>query len=52
MGVAFAKTSPKLTAAFNRYLAQCKKDGVYLKLVRKYYPAVFEYYEGFFAGER
>jgi len=52
MGVAFAKTSPKLTAVFNRYLAQCKKDGVYLKLVRKYYPAVFEYYEGFFAGDR
>jgi len=52
MGVAFAKTSPKLSAAFDRFLEQCKKKGIYLKLVQKYYPAVFEYYEGFFAGDR
>ncbi len=48
MGIAFAKTSPKLLAACNQYLEQCRKDGSYLALVRKYYPAVFEYYKGFF----
>jgi ABC-type amino acid transport substrate-binding protein len=48
MGVAFAKSSPKLLAACNQYLEQCRKDGSYLALVRKYYAAVFEYYKGFF----
>jgi len=48
MGIAFAKTSPELLAACNQYLDQCRKDGSYLALVQKYYPAVFEYYKGFF----
>ncbi len=52
MGVAFAKTSPKLLEACNRFLEMSSADGFYLELVRKYYPAVFEYYRDFFAGDR
>ncbi|MCK4660240.1 MAG: transporter substrate-binding domain-containing protein [Phycisphaerae bacterium] len=51
MGCGFAKTSPQLRQAFNRFLDQCKKDGTYLRLVRKYYPAVFAYYPEFFKGQ-
>ena len=48
MGCAFAKTSPQLRDAFNRFFEQRKKDGTYLRLVKKYYPAVFRYYPAFF----
>lgn len=48
MGFAFAKTSPELLKAFNRFLGQCKKDGTYIEIVKKYYPAVFKYYPEFF----
>jgi len=48
MGCGFARTSPLLREAFNRFLEQCKADGTYLQLIRKYYPAVFSYYPGFF----
>lgn len=48
MGAGFAKTSPELREAFNRFLAKCKQDGAYMRLVKKYYPAVFDYYPGFF----
>lgn len=48
MGCAFAKTSPRLREAFNRFLEQCKKNGTYVRLVRKYYPSVFDYYPEFF----
>ncbi len=50
MGCAFRKDSIKLREAFNAFLEQCKKDGTYLHLVQKYYPAVFDYYKEFFAG--
>ena len=49
MGAAFRKDSPELRAAFNLFFEQCKKDGTYLSLVRKYYPDVFTYYPEFFA---
>lgn len=49
MGCAFAKSSPQLRKAFNGFLAQCKKDGTYQRLVRKYYPTVFEFYPEFFS---
>jgi ABC-type amino acid transport substrate-binding protein len=49
MASGFRKTSPKLRAAFNAFLAQSKQDGTYLRLVRKYYPDVFEYFSAFFA---
>jgi ABC-type amino acid transport substrate-binding protein len=48
MGTAFPKHSPELREAFNRFLAKCKEDGTYLRLVKKYYPAVFDFYPGFF----
>ena len=48
MGLAFAKTTPRLREAFNRFFEECKKDGTYPRLVKKYYPAVFSYYPEFF----
>ncbi len=48
MGFAFAKTSPRSLDAFNRFFKECKNNGTYLRLVRKYYPAVFTYYPEFF----
>jgi len=48
MGVAFAKTAPLLRAEFNQFLSGIKKDGTFNKLVKKYYPAVFDYYPYFF----
>jgi ABC-type amino acid transport substrate-binding protein len=51
MGVGFPQSSPRLKAAFNDFLEHCKKDGTYLALVKKYYPAVFGYYPDFFKAE-
>jgi ABC-type amino acid transport substrate-binding protein len=48
MGVAFAKTSPGLREAFNRFFDKCKADGTYQRLLKKYYPGVFIYYPAFF----
>ncbi len=48
MATAFRKDAPQLREAFNAFLDQCKKDGTYLRLVEKYYPAVFDYYADFF----
>jgi ABC-type amino acid transport substrate-binding protein len=48
MGCGFAKTSPQLRDAYNLFIEQCKKDGTYLGLFKKYYPAVFSYYADFF----
>jgi len=48
MALAFAKESIELREDFNRFFEQCMKDGTYLKLVDKYYPAVFTYYPEFF----
>ena len=48
MAVAFAKSSPDLLAAFNDFLTVCKGSGTYVSLVKKYYPAVFDYYSDFF----
>lgn len=47
MAVAFRKDSPRLREKFNAFLAQCKKDGTYDRLVKKYYPSVAAYYAGF-----
>ena len=38
--VAFPKTSPLLEEAFGRFLNRLWSDGTYLRLVKKYYPAV------------
>ena len=48
MGAGFVKAAPQLRAAYNDFLLQCKRDGTYLKLVKKYYPAVLRYYPDFF----
>lgn len=48
MGAGFRKDSPKLLAAFNRYLGKIRSDGSYNKMVKKYYPTVFLYYTDFF----
>lgn len=48
MGVGFRPDAPKLLAAFNRFLETCRKNGTYLRLVKKYYPNVFLYYPDFF----
>jgi len=48
MACAFNKESPKLREEFNTYMHQCKKDGTYLRIVKKYYPSVVRYYPGFF----
>ncbi|MBW2168750.1 MAG: transporter substrate-binding domain-containing protein, partial [Deltaproteobacteria bacterium] len=48
MGCGFRKASPLLREAFNRFFEKCKKDGIYVRLVNKYYPAVFRYYPEFF----
>jgi membrane-bound lytic murein transglycosylase MltF len=48
MGAAFPQDSPKLLAAFNRYLLEIRADGSYNEMVKKYYPTVFSYFTDFF----
>ncbi len=50
MAWGFRKTSPKLRKRFNRFFEQCKADGTYRKLVKKYYPNVFSYFPDFFSS--
>ncbi|MEI6207454.1 MAG: transporter substrate-binding domain-containing protein [Desulfuromonadales bacterium] len=48
MGVGFHKSSPKLREAFNKYLEECKHNGTYARLVKKYYPTASYYFPAFF----
>lgn len=48
MGVGFRKDCPELRDAFDKFFEKLWADGTYLKMVRKYYPAVFHYYPKFF----
>lgn len=48
MAMGFRKDSPELREAFNQYLKQIRADGSYRKLVKKYYPTVFHYYQDYF----
>ncbi len=48
MAVAFAPSSRRLLAEFNRFLNQLKKTGAYRAMAQKYYPTVVEYFPGFF----
>ncbi len=48
MAVAFRKDSPELKDEFNRFLADCKRNGTYTRIVKKYYPFVLEYHPAFF----
>jgi ABC-type amino acid transport substrate-binding protein len=51
MAVGFPKDSPRLRAAFDDYLLRSRKDGSYLRLVKKYYPAAPAYFPDFFRGK-
>lgn len=51
MGAAFSKDSPKLRAAFNKFLDKIKRDGTFERLARKYYPFVFNYSPDFFRAD-
>lgn len=48
MAAAFRKDSPELREAFNRFLADIKADGTYMKLVKKYYRVAPRYLPEFF----
>ncbi len=48
MAVAFRKTSPELRKAFDRYLNSIKQDGTYERLVKKYYPSIYYFYNDYF----
>jgi ABC-type amino acid transport substrate-binding protein len=48
MGCAFAKTSPQLREAFDRFFDRIKRDGTYLALVRRYYPSAPHHSPEFF----
>lgn len=48
MGCAFDKASSELPEAFNKFFEQCKRDGIYMRLVTKYYPRVSIYFPEFF----
>ncbi|QEM69623.1 transporter substrate-binding domain-containing protein [Geobacter sp. FeAm09] len=50
MGVAFPMDAVKLHAAFNRFLDKSKRDGSYLKIVKRYYPSSVRYFPDFFTG--
>ena len=48
MAPAFAKSSPRLRAAFEAFFKSLKADGTYQEMVARYYPTVFTYYPDFF----
>ncbi len=48
MAVAFRKNSPELRKAFDHYLDSIKKDGTYERLVKKYYPSIYYFYNDYF----
>jgi ABC-type amino acid transport substrate-binding protein len=47
MGCAFSKDSPELRDAFNTFFQECKRNGTYQKLVKKYYPSLSDYFPTF-----
>ena len=49
MGAGFAKSSPLLRREFEQFMDKLREDGTYHRLVKKYYPIVFNYYPDFFA---
>ncbi len=48
MAVGFRRDNPELRREFNAFYTALKADGSYRELVKKYYPAVFDYYPDFF----
>jgi len=51
MAVAFRKDSPELRTAFNQYLDSIKKNGTYSKLIEKYYPSIYYFYNDYFSED-
>jgi ABC-type amino acid transport substrate-binding protein len=49
MSVAFRPGSPRLREAFERFLAESRRDGSYDALVQAYYPEAPVYFQDFFA---
>lgn len=52
MGVAFAKSSPALREAFNRFFERLWRKGTYRRLVEQYYPGVLSCFPDFFDPDR
>lgn len=52
MAVAFAKDSPQLRDAFNKFLRKIKNNGAYQGIVKKYYPYVYVYDPEFFKNNK
>ena len=52
MGAAFSKDSPKLRAAFNKFLDEIRSDGTFKRLAKENYPFVFDYSPDFFGEKR
>lgn len=50
MGVGFRKDAPELRQAFALFFNKIWHDGSYRRLVKKYYPDVFDYYPNFFSA--
>jgi ABC-type amino acid transport substrate-binding protein len=50
MAVAFPQAAPQLREAFNRFLAQSRKDGSYERIVKKYYPTAFASFPDYFTS--
>lgn len=48
MGAGFPLDSPQLLTAYNKFLVKAKKDGTYMKLIRKYYPSAVFFFPDFF----
>lgn len=48
MAAAFPRETAGIRDSFNAFFARCCRDGTYIKLVEKYYPAIFRYYPEFF----
>ncbi|MCX5814716.1 MAG: transporter substrate-binding domain-containing protein [Proteobacteria bacterium] len=48
MAVGFPKESNRLREAFNTFLDKSRKDGSYMKIVKKYYPSAPRYFPEFF----
>jgi len=49
MGVAFRPDSRELLDEFNKFYSKIRNNGIYSKMVKKYYHSVFNYYPRFFS---
>jgi ABC-type amino acid transport substrate-binding protein len=48
MAVGFPKDAPQLLDAYNAFLNKTKRDGTYMKLIKKYYPSAPFFFPDFF----